>query len=202
MANDDALPEDADAAASPPPWPLVESRPGPDLVLFQARIDTLRNPRTGAELPRLILETHDWVNVVAVTPEDEVVLVRQFRFGSGTVTTELPAGMVEPGEASEAAARRELREETGFTARTWTHLGTVEPNPSYHDNLCHHWLAEDATCTEPVDLDAGEDIAVTVWPWSRVRAALDSGEMRHSLVISALCRVLDLRGDRRFPGES
>ncbi len=178
---------------SPKPWSLVESRRGPDLILFKARIDTMRNPRTREELPRLVLETQDWVNVVAVTPEAELVLVRQFRFGSGSITTELPAGMVEKGETSEAAARRELQEETGYTAERWTLLGTVEPNPSYHDNLCHHWLAEDARLTAATCLDAGADIAVVRWPWSRVKRALDSGEMRHSLVVSALSRVLDLR---------
>ncbi len=184
------------SADGPRPWKRLASEPGPDLLIARARFDVLENPRTGKKLRRLVLDTPDWVNVVALTPERELVVVRQYRFGSETVTIEIPGGVVNSGEAPEAAARRELREETGYTAERWTALGTVEPNPAFHDNLCHHWLAEGARRTHGLELDPGEDIAVATLDLEAVRELVLRGEIRHSLVISALSRCLDLRERR------
>lgn len=177
----------------PQPWRKLSSEPGPDLIICRARFDWLRNPRTGKDLRRVVLETADWVNVVAVTESREVVLVRQFRFGSAAVTLEIPGGVVDAGEAHRAAAERELREETGHSAARWTYLGAVEPNPAFHTNLCHQWLAEGARRTHGQSLDPGEDIGVELRPIASVHELVSSGIIRHSLVVSALARVLDLR---------
>ncbi|MFQ5655042.1 MAG: NUDIX hydrolase [Planctomycetota bacterium] len=148
---------------------------------------------------RLVLETPDWVNVIPLTPERRLVVVRQYRFGSGRITAEIPGGMVDAGEDSGAAARRELEEETGYTSDRWSYLGCVEVNPSFHDNLCHHWLAEDVRRTHTPRLDDGEDIHVTTLSLDDAREATRKGEIRHSLVIAALARLLDLRAG---PGDS
>jgi len=174
-------------------WPLEDSRRGADFGLFRVRHDRRRNPRNGVVLSALVLETSDWVNVVALTPKREIVLVRQFRFGTGKATLEIPGGVLARGEVPLEGARRELREETGYVARRWTELGPVEPNPAFHDNLCHQFLAEDAELEGALELDPGEDIAVTVLPMDEVRRRVASGEIRHSLVLTALARILDLR---------
>ena len=179
-----------DDEREPRPWKVHGERRGEDLIVFRPRFDRLENPRNGAVLERLVLETPDWVNVVALTPERQVVLVRQWRFGPRANTLEIPGGMVDPGEEHGAAARRELAEETGYTAARWRYLGSVQPNPAIHDNRLHTWLAEDCALTEATAPDEGEDIRVETLPLEECLAAAMDGRIEHSLVLCGLLRLV------------
>jgi ADP-ribose pyrophosphatase len=174
-------------------WDLLESRyEDVGLILFEKRIDRVRNPRNGKVFERLVLESSDWVNVVALDEQRRSVMIRQYRFGVGYTTLETPGGMVDPGEDSKTAAVRELLEETGYETDRWTYLGAVEPNPAFHDHLCHHWLAEDAEPTREPDVGAGEMIVVELMTQEAVRDAVVRGELKHALALSALSRVFPI----------
>ena len=163
-----------------------------NLILFEKRLDKLRNPRNGIEFERLVLESVDWVNMVAIDRDQRCVMIRQYRFGVGYSTLETPGGMVDAGEDSKTAAARELLEETGYASDKWSYLGAVEPNPAVHNNLCHHWLAEDCYLHQAQDLGEGEMIAIELMSADEVRAAAASGEIKHALALSGLSRVYSL----------
>ncbi len=176
----------------PPPWTVSRSEQGADLRLFQVRYDWYKNPRNNKELKRLVLETVDWVNIVAITAEKRIVVVHQYRFGTGKISTEIPGGVLEVQESPQQAAMRELQEETGYTSSSWFYLGAVEPNPAFHTNLCHHWLADRVRKTHTPMLDEGEDITVETLDFDEIRSAIKSGQIKHALALSALSRINEL----------
>ncbi|MCF6149542.1 MAG: NUDIX hydrolase [Candidatus Kuenenia sp.] len=173
-------------------WEKQRSEKGPDLHIVQVRYDWLKHPKSMKELKRLIIEANDWVNVVATTPENEIVVVRQFRFGVERITTEIPGGMVDHGENSKTAAMRELREETGYTSAEWQYLGSVEPNPAFLNNVCHSWHAKNAIQTDEMHPDEEEDIVVATLTLEEIRQEIQKGNFRHSLALLALTKIFDL----------
>ncbi len=168
------------------PWPKLSSTILGDYRIFRLRQDAAVSPRTGREHAFYVLEATDWVNVIPLTAEGQVVMVRQYRHGTGTITLELPAGMADhDGETAADAAARELREETGYVAREIVHLGSVEPNPAFLDNQCHSFLARDVVKTHAPSFDGGEDIAIELVPLAAIPGMIASGLITHSLTICA-----------------
>ena len=178
----------------PMPWKKLRSEVGPTLPLLKVRYEWMENPRNQRETRALVLDSPDWVNIVAITPEKKVVVVRQYRFGTDKISTEIPGGLIDPGEDDKTAAMRELQEETGFTSEKWRYLGYVEPNPAFLSNRCHQWLAEDAVQNQEPSFDDGEDIVIDTLTLDELGEEIQAGTFRHSLAMMALVRPWFSRG--------
>lgn len=179
-------------ADHPKQWQCLKTERGPDLKLFRVRYDYMQNPRNGSTAKMTILEANDSVNVVALTPEQQILFVRQYRFGTGNYTLELPGGIVDDGEEARLAGERELREETGFSSSDWQSLGKVGSNPVFMDSYIHHWLAKDIQLTDEVELDDGEAIELVRLSIKEVKQRLCEGLFLHPHTISALTRFFFL----------
>lgn len=143
---------------------------------------------TYASLPRdvFVYACPDWCNVVAETPDGRLVLVWQFRFGTDALSLEVPGGCIDAGEAPEDAARRELREETGYEAESFELLSVVDPNPALQGNKCFTFVARGARPSASTSFDELEDLEVALVPKDDVAALLDEGTITHALVVVAL----------------
>lgn len=139
-------------------------------------------------LPRdiFVFTCADWCNVIAETTDGSIVLVWQYRFGTDAMSLEIPGGVVDPGEAPEVAARRELREETGYEAEGFELLHVVEPNPALQNNRCYTYVARGARLAGQTSFDELEELETVVVARDDVAALLDSGQITHALVVSAL----------------
>lgn len=170
------------------PWPILGSRPLGDFHIFRLRGDRKVSPRTGAEHEFMVLDSRDWVNVIALTPDRELVMIQQFRHGSNTVELEIPGGVMDAHETSPvAAAERELREETGFAGTKARILGEVFANPAIMSNTCYTVMIENCRCVHTVQFDQGEDLVTQLVPVAEVPGLLAAGKIKHSLVVVALC---------------
>jgi 8-oxo-dGTP pyrophosphatase MutT (NUDIX family) len=167
-------------------WEKLGSEPIGDYRIFRSRKDTRRSPRTGKVHHFFVLESPDWVNVIPLTPDGKVVMVRQFRHGRETISLEIPSGLVDAEDNSPAeTARRELLEETGYQVEQLIPIGMVDPNPAFLNNRCHTYLALGARQAGPPQLDGSEDIAIEEIPLEQIPELIRTGRICHALVVAA-----------------
>ena len=134
-----------------------------------ARRDVAQLPDGRINHEYYVLEYPDWVNIIAITREGEMVLERQYRHGLGNTCYELPCGVIEAGETPLEAAKRELLEETGYAGGQWQEWMTLSPNPATSNNLAHSFLAVGVEKVSGQHLDATEDILVSLHSQDYVR---------------------------------
>ncbi len=180
----------------PRPWPTLETGELIARGVFSLQEVTRLSPRTGREGKYQVLHIPDWANVIALTPDDKVILVSQYRHGLDAITHEIPGGVLEPDEDPATAAARELVEETGYTGEMPVHLGTVHPNPAIQNNACSTWLITGARKTAEPSPDEGEDLTVVEIPLSQIPGLMRQGRITHSLVVAAF-QWLELAGHRQ-----
>jgi len=169
----------------PEKWQRLSRTVRLECGIFKIEEKVFRSPRTGREHSFVSAEGTDWVNVIALTPSGEVVLVRQFRQSREILTLEIPGGMVDAGEEPAAAARRELLEETGYDGTPPVPLGAVDPNPAILNIHCHSFLMTDVRPVAEPRLDGSEDIEVVVVPLADIPDMIRKGDIAHALVITA-----------------
>jgi len=169
------------------PWEKVSSEPAGNFRIFTIRRDHKISPRTRQVHDFFVLESVDWVNVIALTPDQQLVMVEQYRHGSNTVELEIPGGMMDPHETSpELTGARELREETGYEGDTPRIIGNIFANPAIMSNVCHTALIEKCRCVHPIELDHSEDMVTRLVPVADIPGLVRAGKIRHSLVVVAL----------------
>ena len=151
------------------------------------RADRCQLPNGRIIGPYYVLEYGTWVNVVALTKKQEVVLVRQYRHGIQQTILEIPGGAMDSEDASPLAAiRRELLEETGYTSDTIVETGRVCPNPANHNNFLYSFLATDVEQVSQLQLDDTEQIEVVLMPLEQAIKLAQNGGLLQAMNVSAL----------------
>jgi ADP-ribose pyrophosphatase len=164
---------------------------GPERTLattrvFAVRAVSYRHLGRAVDREFAVIAAPDWVNVLALTPDNRLVLVRQFRYGADDFSIEIPGGMIEAGEDPVEAGLRELREETGYAGLEGRLLATVRPNPAILNNRAHFVLVENALPTAALQWDHDEEIETSTVPAEEVLAWARAGRITHSLVVAGL----------------
>ena len=144
----------------------------------------------GNLLNATVLELSTWVNVLAFTKNQELVLIKQYRHGVQDVLWEIPGGVVEDDEDPLGGAKRELLEETGYTASEFIQVGKIYPNPSFQTNTMYCFIALNAQKVAKQNLDEGEDIEVYLVPLDELIAMTKRGEFLQALQVAALFHAL------------
>ncbi|MEC9442479.1 MAG: NUDIX hydrolase [Myxococcota bacterium] len=167
------------------PWETLSNVTLIEAPIFSVGKYARRHPDKNTEADFWWVSPPDWVNILAITPEDGIVLVRQYRHGTDEITLEIPGGAVDPGESMPEAAARELREETGYTCAYWEQIGQIDVNPAFMTNRCTTFLGVNATLTDDTDFDEHEELSVEIYPVEYFFDMIDKGEIDHGIVVSA-----------------
>jgi len=165
-------------------WRRLSSGIIADCRVFRVRRDVSVSPHRGSEHDFFVLESPDWINIIPLTQAGEVVMIEQYRHGSEEVTLEIPGGMVDAGESPQAAAAREMLEETGYAAtREVVSLGKVRPNPAIHNNWIHTFLARDVSLRQKPVIESTEHTVVRLVPLADIPRLIADGSINHALVV-------------------
>jgi ADP-ribose pyrophosphatase len=169
------------------PCQKIDSRPLGDFRVFCLRVDKKISPRTNLPHDFYVLDCSSWVNVIATTADNHLVMVEQLRHGTNSVELEIPGGIMDGADADPVATgARELREETGYEGQHARLLGEVFPNPAIMSNTCYTVLIQNCVLKHSIQLDSGEDILTQLVPISEIPGLVAAKKIRHSLVLCAL----------------
>jgi 8-oxo-dGTP pyrophosphatase MutT (NUDIX family) len=178
------------SSTPPSQWDLKENHLHSDCRIFEVYKQRFRRKSDGVEGDFFVLDTNSWVNVLAVTPNKELVLVRQFRFGTQEFSLEPPGGVIEKGEDPIVAGLRELKEETGYVGEDATLIGTARPNAAILSNQCYFVLVENVMKTAELAFDQHEELVTELHPIKNLKAMVQEERITHSIGLNAIFRLL------------
>ncbi len=153
--------------------------------IFDVSMVKRRHDLMNKESEFVVINSPDWVNIIPITKTGEIVLVRQYRHGSDSITLEIPGGMVDRDEDHAAAAARECIEETGYEGRELEYIGETMPNPAFMTNTCYSYHWKDCELKYPQKLDTHEDIEIVTYPFEKVKKLIMEKKIQNSLVLTA-----------------
>jgi len=169
------------------PWPIIESTKNFDTSLFSITTNRCLSPRTGREHDFYVIDFPNWVQVIPITPDDQIVMVRQYRHGCGRIFLELPGGLIDNNDLSpDQTAKRELLEETGYRAENLVLLTRIYPQPAVLNNKGLTYLAKEVKKVAEPNLDATEDIEVCLVKLKKIPEMIRSGKINHGQTVMAL----------------
>lgn len=169
----------------PRKWKTLRSERVYNTPIFELHRRRREHPLRGRR-DFFVLEAPDWVNIIPLTAAGEVVMVRQYRHGTGEFTLEIPGGMVDPDDAGpRAAARREMIEECGYDSADVVRLGIVHPNPAIQPNRCFSFLARNVVRVARPQQEGAEETDVITRPLAQIKRLIAQGVISHALVIAA-----------------
>jgi 8-oxo-dGTP pyrophosphatase MutT (NUDIX family) len=176
-------------------WEILKRELVNDYRILQVQKKQVRSPRTGTISDVLAIRLPAWVLVLPLTPDEEVVMVRQYRHGIEQVCLELPGGLVDPEDQSpEVAAQRELLEETGYRALKFDYIGECYPQPAVLTNKCFFFVGRDAERVRKPNLEEGEDIEIINVPLKSIPALINKKEINHGMVLLAFFFLWMIQG--------
>ncbi|MBD0332582.1 MAG: NUDIX hydrolase [Chitinophagaceae bacterium] len=179
-------------------WKVLESE-----YLFKEPWLTIRKDKcetpAGKIIPAFYVNEYpEWVNAFALTKENKVVMVKQYRHGIGEVGIELPGGVADEGETPEVAMKRELKEETGYEFERFEYLGKICANPSTTNNFMHMYLATGGEEVAEQDLDETEEVEVLLMSIDDVKQLLKENQIHQSLHVNGIFYALNKMGEMTY----
>jgi len=173
----------------PEPWKIISEIHEASYKVLDVTSVKAISPRTNKSYDFVVLKSNPWVNIIPITNEGDVVMIRQYRHGIKEITLEIPGGLVESKDDPKQAALRELKEETGYYSDEVYSLGYVHPNPAIFNNVCHTFLALNVKTVSNQEQDEKEDIEVIKVPLKQVPTLIMEGKITHALVVVAFYRL-------------
>jgi 8-oxo-dGTP pyrophosphatase MutT (NUDIX family) len=165
-------------------WKTLKSKNILQNRIFSFNEEQVLSPKN-KKFPVWVMEAPTWINIIPVTSDNRIIMVKQYRFGNKEITLEIPGGMSEPNEDPKSAAIREMKEETGYTSENVIEIGSVSPNPALMNNQAITYLAFDVELTSIQNLDTMEDIEIIEINLEEVPRLIQNKTINHALVVSA-----------------
>lgn len=167
-------------------WKTIQVVNSIDLKIFTANFIKRENPKTHKSSDFVVLNSRNWVNIIPITIDNKIVMIKQYRQGIDEITLEIPGGLIDSNETPASAAMRECIEETGFySPEPLQYLGKVHPNPAFLNNTCFTFLWKNVEKKFQTKFDPNEDIEIALFDEKEIKDLIINGIITHSIVLNA-----------------